>query len=142
MDSERDPRGRRVGLGALVGRDVPGRVGLSPVALRGSERPRRTARTMSRSITRRGTTFGDSAADRPRDLMAERKPPWQVSRRDVSITRGWSYRRVDREADTYVRESGLLMTKVDLDPSVALTLNEFLLQIRAAKALEETKPKQ
>ena len=43
--------------------------------------------------------------------------------------------------DIYVREYGLLMTKVDLAPPGALTLNEFVRQLRAAKALEKSEKK-
>jgi hypothetical protein len=43
--------------------------------------------------------------------------------------------------DIYVREYGLLMTKVDLAPPGAVTLNEFVRQLRAAKAIEKTEKK-
>lgn len=47
-----------------------------------------------------------------------------------------------RKHDIYIREYGLLMTKIDLAPPGALTLNEFVMQLRAMKAIEPAKPKQ
>jgi len=47
----------------------------------------------------------------------------------------------NRKHDIYVREYGLLMTKIDLAPQGALTLSEFVRQLRVTKALEKTEKK-
>jgi hypothetical protein len=44
--------------------------------------------------------------------------------------------------DIYVREYGLLMTKTNLAPPGALTLSEYVRQLRTAKAIEKEKAKQ
>lgn len=43
--------------------------------------------------------------------------------------------------DIYIREYGLLMTKTSLAPPGALTLNEFVQQLRIGKTLEKASPK-